>query len=107
MDLDSLLTLLLGGGAVATITALFNGLKSLREGSRSRERDTVKDLIEQRKEARTERDEAVDRAEHALDERDYWRNRAGTLEYLLGRTGTDIPPLPPKPWEKEITRDTV
>lgn len=91
MDVGQLLTLLLGGGAVATITALFNGIKSLREGSRSRERDTISDLINGRKTAETERDEA-------MDQRDAWRNRSGALEYHCRANGlalpADVPPIP-------------
>ena len=101
-DTGDLLTLLLGGGATATIVALFNGLKSIREGSRSRERDTIADLIQRRKEsdderdkARDERDEAEVRAEIALNQRDYWRNWAGMLEYTILQI--DPAKLPPKP----------
>lgn len=97
MDLNQLLTLALGGGLVATITALFNGIKSLREGSRSRERDTIRDLVEQRKEAWQDRDEAI-------DQRDYWRNRAGLLEYLCNSNGVAVPSLPPMP-TKEISNE--
>lgn len=104
MDVGQLLTLLLGGGALATITALFNGVKSLREGSRSRERDTIKDLIEQRKEAWSERDEAFDLRDNALDQRDFWRERAGTLDYLCRTHGVEVPPLPQEPTRtKELT----
>lgn len=85
MDISQLLTLLLGGGFVATVTALFNGVKSLREGSRSRERDTISDLINGRKEAEHDRDRNA-------DERDMWRNWAGRLEYGLLQNGVDLPP---------------
>lgn len=43
-NLTSLLTLLLGGGALATFTALFKGLKALRDGRKARENETVDDL---------------------------------------------------------------
>jgi hypothetical protein len=90
MDLGQLLTLLLGGGCVATITALFNGIKSIREGTRTRERDTIADLIKSRDEAEEER-------EDALDERDWWRNWAGQLEYICHKNGIELPPKTPMP----------
>lgn len=95
IDVNSLLTLLLGGGMVATISALFNGVKSLREGSKSRERDTINELIEQRKEAWKDRDEAFDARDKAFDERDYWRNRAGQLEFIVQSNGIPTPALQP------------
>lgn len=101
MDVGQLLTLLLGGGAVATITALFNGVKSIKEGSKSRERDTISDLIEQRKEAWKDRDDAFDSRDKAFDERDYWRNWAGQLDYIVRSKGHEVPPMPPRPGEKE------
>lgn len=97
MTVGDLLTLLLGGGALATITALFNGVKSLREGSRAREKDTIKDLINQRREAWEDRDRAFDARDRAFNERDHWRNRAGTLEYLLRASGSEVPPMPELP----------
>lgn len=94
MGIGQILTLLLGGGTVATLTALFSGIKSLREGSRARERDTIKDLVEQRKEAWKDRDDAFDARDRAFNERDYWRNWAGQLEYLARSKGVEIPARP-------------
>lgn len=99
METGELLTLLLGGGAVATISALFSGLKSLQTGSRAREKETVKDLVKQRKEAWRDRD-------FAQDERDYWRTRAGTAEFYAIQGGVTLPqfgppPVPPAPKEDE------
>lgn len=94
MTTGDLLTLLLGGGAVATIGALFKGLQALQTGARARERDTVKSLVEQRNEAWHDRDTAI-------DERDYWRNWAGTLEWHARRGGIELPDRPPLPEEKK------
>lgn len=88
MDVESLLTLLLGGGAVATIGAFFKGVKALQTGARAREKDTVNDLVLQRKEAWDDRDKAN-------DERDYWRNWAGTVEYYARANGVELPARPP------------
>ena len=95
MDTEALLTLLLGGGAVATIGALFQGIRSLQTGARAREKDTVNDLVSQRKEAWLDRD-------NALDSRDYWRNWAGTVEYMAGQKGVELPPRPPEPIPKKL-----
>lgn len=102
MDIGQLLTLLLGGGATATIVALFNGVKSLREGARTREKDTVEQLVAQRKEAWDDRDKAFDARDEAFNQRDYWRNWAGQLEYLCQKGGIPVPPrsaypAPPPP----------
>ena len=90
METGELLTLLLGGGAVATIGAFFQGIKSLQSGSRAREKETVTDLVRQRKEAWQDRDFANDVA-------DYWRTWAGTVEYEARRQGVELPPRPAEP----------
>lgn len=99
MDVGQLLTLLLGGGAVATITALFQGIKSLRDGARAREKDAVADLIKRRKEADEERDKAFDARDRAFNERDYWRNRCGVREFQLNLQGIPLQPYPEPPVE--------
>jgi hypothetical protein len=93
MQSSDVLTLLLGGGAVATISAAFKGIETLRSGARAREKDTVKQLVDQRDEAWVDRD-------NAIDERDYWRNWAGRLEYGLQQHGVDMPEKPPFPVPK-------
>lgn len=90
MSTGELLTLLLGGGAVATIGAFFQGVKSLQSGARARERETVVDLVKQRKEAWRDRDQAQ-------DERDYWRNWAGTVTFYANQGGVVLPERPPEP----------
>lgn len=90
LSAGDLLTLLLGGGAVATIGALFKGLQALQSGSRSRERDTVTELIKQRKEAWDDRDGSNNKL-------DYWRNRAGTSEFLARQAGVQLPDYPEPP----------
>lgn len=94
METGDLLTLLLGGGAVATIGAIFTGVQSLKTGARAREKETVKELVDQRKEAWRDRDIAI-------DERDYWRNWAGTVEYHAVQAGITLPSRPPYPKYKE------
>jgi len=92
VNTGELLTLLLGGGAVATISALFSGFRSLQTGSRAREKETVKDLVKQRKDAWRDRD-------YANDLVDYWRTRCGTAEFFALQGGVTLPDFgqPPKP----------
>lgn len=98
METGDLLALLLGGGAVATIGAVFQGIRSLQTGARARERDTVNTLVKQRKEAWADRD-------YAIEERDYWRSWAGRVEYVAGRAGADIPEKPPYPVKPKDEED--
>lgn len=98
METGEILTLLLGGGAVATIGAFFQGIKSLQNGARAREKETVSSLVKQRKEAWQDRD-------YANDMLDYWRNRAGIVEYYALRGGVELPPRPPEPIKPEVTEE--
>ena len=97
IDINSLLTLILGGGLVATITAIVNGYKSLKDGARAREKGTIEDLISQRKKAYEERDQEFEEKNFAFDQRDYWRNYSADLEYTMRQNGIEIPPRPPEP----------
>lgn len=90
MGTGELLSLILGGGAVATIGAFFQGIKSLQSGARAREKETVTELVEQRKEAWEDRDYSNDLA-------DYWRTWAGTVEYHARRQGVELPTRSPEP----------
>lgn len=90
METGEVLTLILGGGAVATIGAFFSGIKSLQSGARAREKETVTDLVKQRKEAWSDRD-------FANDERAYWMKWAATVEYHALQAGVSLPPRPPEP----------
>ena len=99
IDVTQLLTLVLGGGMVATVTAFFNGFKSLREGARTREKSTIEDLIAQRTKAITERDEEFEDKTFAYSDRDRWKSYAGQLIFIINKHGhtDEIPPLPPEP----------
>ena len=95
MEVGQILTLVLGGGATATIVAVFNGVRALREGSTKREKDTIGDLILRREEADADRKEAYVARDKFADERDWWRNWAGLLEYELRSNGHVLPVRPP------------
>lgn len=89
MGLSDILTLLLGGGALATIAAVFKGVQALREGARSREKDLVGDLEDWRSKANRAR-------ELAEAQRDYWREKAADYRFILRDTyGHKLPPENP------------
>lgn len=83
-----LVTLLLGGGGLAFLQALFRGFSSLRGGARARERESFNDLARAR-------DAADNRAEWAEADRDFWRDVAGRWRYQL--VSHNIEPIPPEP----------
>lgn len=99
IDITQILTLVLGGGMVATVTAFFSGFKSLKEGARTREKSTIEDLIAQRTKAFNERDTEFEDKTWAYSDRDRWKSYAGQLIFLLNKFGhtSEIPPLPPEP----------
>lgn len=99
IDLTQMLTLILGGGMVATVTAFFNGFKSLKEGARTREKSTIEDLIAQRAKAVSERDQEFEEKNWLASDRDRWKAYAGQLIFLLTKHGhaEEIPQLPPEP----------
>lgn len=97
IDINNLLTLILGGGLVATLSALVNGYKSLKDGARTREKGTIEDLISQRKKAYEDRDIELEEKNFALDQRDFWRNRAADLEFELRKAGIEPPQLGEEP----------
>lgn len=72
MGLPELLTLILGGGLVATIQGVTKALGAYRQGARAHERDVLTDSESWRRTA----DDARRRAEA---ERDWWRQRAWGL----------------------------
>lgn len=89
MNVSDILTLLLGGGAVATVAAIFKGVQALREGARSREKDLVGDLEDWRSKANRAR-------ELAEAQRDYWRDKAAEYRFILrDEYGHKLPPENP------------
>lgn len=88
MDTNTLLTALLSVGGTAFIAALFNGIRSLREGVRSREKEAITNIA-------SWGEDNAKRADRAEDERDYYREYNGMLLYYLRANGLE-PPQPPK-----------
>ncbi len=85
-----LVTLLLGGGGLAFIQALFRGIGSLRGGARALERESVNDLARSR-------DASDERAEWAEADRDFWRDVAGRWRYQLVSHNIEPAPADPVP----------
>lgn len=90
VDIAGLVTLLLGGGAVATIGALFRGWVALRSGARAREREMIDDLGRSR-------DEADERARSERHDADFWRSTAAGYHWQLRRAGIEPAPAEPVP----------
>lgn len=87
MDVSTAVTLLLGGGGLAFIAAIFKGIESLRTGARAEERKAIADLGKQR-------DAADERARWAEKDRDYWCRIQARYAAQLIRAG--IEPDPPE-----------
>lgn len=97
------LSVVLGGGLVATIGAIFQGLKMLREGGAAKAAKLMSDLERARTEEEARTRAARDDSEWYLDLADYWRTRAGAAEFAAERGGIDLPdpdPLPVRPAPK-------
>lgn len=92
MGLPELLTLVLGGGLLATIQGATKAVTAYREGARARERDVMTD-------SEAWRISADDARRCAERERDWWRNRSAVLWQQCVEHGGQPGPLgspPPK-----------
>ena len=91
----TIITVVLSGGALATIQAVFRGVGSLRSGARAREKEAVSDLARWR-------DELDERARRAEADRDYWRVIAMQYAGQLHRAGLEPKPAEPMPPSERI-----
>lgn len=83
--------LLLSTGGAAMLWAIVQSWRALRSGAIADEKSQVDVADERRREAEIDRDTAVSVA-------NYWRNRAGVLEYLLVKNlGSEAIPEFPQP----------
>lgn len=83
-----ILALILSGGTAAMVLAVVQAYRSLKDGSRADDRDAFAELEDSRTNEKA-------RADQAERERDYWHNRAATLEYVvITKNGPEA--LPPK-----------
>src|SRR5690606_38401896 len=85
IDVETLLTLLLGAGGAGFLSALFSGIRSLQRGVAGRTREGIADLARWR-------DEANDARERAERSRDARRMYAAQLEYQILSSGGTLPP---------------
>lgn len=88
MDAGTLVTVLLSVGGAAFITAVFSGVRSLREGVKAREKEAITNIA-------TWGQDNAKRADKAEDDRDYWRDYAGKMLFQLRKEGIE-PVSPPK-----------
>lgn len=95
--MEQWLNLILGGGLVATIGAVFKGLQMLRNSATARINNAVAKLEELAEESDERARVAWIEAQYRATLAYYWRTWAGTMEYLATRAGAEIPPRPPEP----------
>src|SRR5690242_7205639 len=104
--MEAWLNLILGGGLVATIGAVFKGLQMFRNSMTVRTRNAVSDLERWRLEADTRTKEARADADWYLDLADYWRARAGMAEFQARSAGVTLDPPPPLPIRQGVNNVT-
>jgi len=92
MEGSDLVNLLLGGGLVGTIAALYKGLESFRQGSWNRKDSAVADLERWRR-------QADDVREWESLQHQWWRDYAGRLVFIIvSKLGHEyLPPKEPYP----------
>lgn len=95
MGLPELLTLVLGGGLLATIQGITKALSAYRQGARARERDVITDS----ESWRISSDNARRCAEQ---ERDWYRNYAVELWHKCWEHGGNPGPLRSPPPSREL-----
>lgn len=91
-----MLAALLSTGSAATLWAIVQGIKSLREGASARTKEVMSDLERYR-------DEQEIRANREARDAAYWRNSFWTLYrqiVMLGATPEVKEPVPPSEREK-------
>lgn len=95
------LDLILGGGGVAFLACLYQGAKMFRDGTDKRITRDMANLEKRIAEARED-------ADFYQEEADYWRTRAGRLEYVVLKHGlqNEVPPPPPLPERPQTPRET-
>ena len=83
------LSLLLGAGGAGAITAALSGIKMLKEQASKRTERAIEQMEKWK-------NDAVLDAEWYQDLADYWRSRAGDVEYAA-RSATALPVIIPDP----------
>lgn len=86
-DLNAFFGLLLGAGGVASIKAIGDVLRYFRAGKAMKEQGLVASLSTALERSDSEVEELKEALDFRTDERDYWRNRNGKLEFLLDKAG--------------------
>lgn len=94
MDAGTLLTLLLGGGGVALVGAVFTLIKYLSEGARSKEKEALARISQWTEDSEARADREQSRAQLAENRGAAWASYAARLEYVILRSGSDLPAKP-------------
>lgn len=94
MDSGTLLNLLLGGGGVALLTALFQVYKYLSQGARSKEKEALARISQWTEDSEARADREQQRAVRAEYERDQLNRYVAMLERRLIVAGIDLPKKP-------------
>lgn len=95
-SLTTILTLVLGAGGIGFLKFLFDGINNWRAGSSKKKSDAMQDLERWRSDANDSR-------EWAESKEQWWRDRAGQMQYALTSHGIAIPeptsafPVKPQP----------
>lgn len=90
MDVSTIVGIILGGGGVTFLGAMFKGAESLRSGARAREREAIDDLGRQR-------DDADERYRWAALDSDFWCRIQARYAAQLLRAGIEPDPADPVP----------
>jgi len=99
IDLNTVFTVLLGGGAIATCTAIVKGITSLRSGATARQRQIMDALA-----SSNERNEQ--RATRAEADRDFWHSTAAGYHYQLVQAGYTPNPVNATPPSQRLPLTT-
>lgn len=95
LDLNAILAVLLGAGGILSAKSLRDVVVYFRAGKQAKETSLVASLTAALKRSDATIAELESDLAFRTDERDYWRNRSGSHEYLLDKGG--IAYDPPRP----------
>lgn len=98
-EVSGVIIALLSVGGATFLATLFKGVQQWRNGAQASEARAIVNLERYRDEADARAEREANRADRNQELIDFWRTRAGDLEFIVSRElGKDaVPPLPPLP----------
>lgn len=98
-EVSGILIALLSVGGATFLATLFKGVQQWRNGAQASEARAIVNLEKYRNEADARAERAEIRADRNQELIEFWRTRAGDLEFIIVREqGKDaVPPLPALP----------